>query len=194
MIYRRMIYIKDKKLIQLGQSLVEVLMALGVAAMLLSAITVVVVSSLRNAKFSENQNRASQYALQGMEIIRQIRDEESNLDKYQDTFYCLGEGASLTRRNPGCGANIGKKDIGSDVVLPDIYKREAEIWRPVEEDEKKVAGPSDGNKPCKNDTYYVAVSVSWWDNACSETSDFCHKAKIVSCLAKRVDSQKSLRD
>ena len=185
---------------QLGQSLVEVLVALGVAAMLLSAITVVVVSSLRNAKFSENQNRASQYALQGMEIIRQIRDEKSNLDDLDNDdgpYYCLGDDAILIGRGvTGCGGNIGKRDIGSDVDLPNIYIREAEIYPPEIEDEingEKVAGPYD-NKVCKNDTYYVAVSVSWWDNACSETTNFCHKAKIVSCLAKRSASQKNLGD
>lgn len=157
-----------------GQSLVEVLVSLSIATLVLSAITVGVVYSLRNAQFSKNQNLASQYASQGMEIIRQIRDDKSTLSDYSGD-YCLGQDSKIpVFKEIDCGQNVGPKDIGPTPSSVYIYTREV-----------KIEQPPIGECGSEATTYKVTVKVSWWDNVCGDTSNFCHKVNLVSCLSDR---------
>lgn len=157
-----------------GQSLIEVLLALSIAAIILGAITTAVISSLRNAQFAKNQNLATQLASQGIEIIRGIRDREVSLVNYlaecsQGTC-CLDADGTLEFRF-SCNQNVGTPDVGSG--SPYLYIRTVEIL--------------EGHSGCNaTDTYYVEVSVSWWDNACDNPIDFCHKVKLASCFVKEI--------
>lgn len=161
-----------------GQSLIEVLVSLGLAAVVLSGITVAVVYSLRNAQFSKNQNLSSQYASQGMEIIRQLRDNNSSLSGYSGS-YCLSQDALFPTGQPPCGQNVGQKDIGENPQGIFIYSREVKIEQP-----NPFPTP-----PTECGTAYKAtVTVSWWDNVCVNTSDFCHKVNLVSCLSDRINT------
>lgn len=164
-----------------GQSLVEVLVSLTVAAAVLSAITVGVIYSLRNSQFAKNQNLASHYAAQGMEVVRQIRDDKSTLSSYTNISYCLGQDsmALITISGSGCGQNVGQKDIGPNPQPIYIYSRKVRIDPPSE------ILPTE----CE-DNYKVTVTVSWWDNVCGATSNFCHKVNLISCLS---DRKKALR-
>jgi Tfp pilus assembly protein PilV len=148
-----------------GQSLIEVLLGLTIAGLILGGITIAVISSLRNAQFAKNQNLASQFASQGLEIVREIRDREDsfNLEDKAGT-YCLGGDGELVGTTT-CDLNVG-------TPLPS-YSRKVEI---------EAGGPTNS---CKSDAYYVVVSVSWWDNACQDTNVFCHKVDLASCLVKR---------
>ena len=171
-----------------GQSLVEVLVALSVAAAILSAIAVAVVSSLRNTQYSKNQNLASQYASQGMEIIRQIRDTNTSLSSCSNINYCLDYDLRqpplsacpvyqklVNRPALGCGQNVGTADLGPTPSSIYIYSRGVTIEPPV-------------NSGCGN-SYKVTVTVAWWDNACGDTSKFCHNVNLVSCLSDRATVQ-----
>ena len=151
-----------------GQSLIEVLLGLSIGAIILGAITAAVISSLRNAQFAKNQNLASQFASQGLEIVKQIRDGDNdfNLNNMVGT-YCLGTDGELNT-SPSCGPNIG---------TPATYSRTVRI------DEGDPIGNS-----CETNTYYIVVSVSWWDNACDNTNVFCHEVDLASCLVKRESS------
>lgn len=167
-----------------GQSLIEVLISLSIATAVLSAITVAVVYSLRNTNFSKNQNLATQYAAEGMEVIRQIRDTESSLDGYNGG-YCLPQGATTLNPTPvpPCGQNVGQKDI----IAPTppnvyIYSREVKIEPPPTPPLTSECGSG-------ATTYKVTVKVLWWDNACGDTSNFCHKTHLISCLS---DSKNTL--
>lgn len=163
-----------------GQSLVEVLVSLSIATLVLSAITVGVVYSLRNAQFSKNQNLASQYASEGMEIIRQIRDDKSTLASFTDASYCLGQDSqTLTIRGLGCDQNVGPKDIGPTPSSVYIYKREVNIEPPPAIE-------------CGT-AYKVTVKVLWWDNVCGTSSNFCHKVNVASCLSDRPSPTSTLQ-
>ena len=161
-----------------GQSLVEVLVSLTVAAAVLSAITVGVIYSLRNSQFAKNQNLASHYAAQGMEIIRQIRDDKSTLSSYTNISYCLGQDSISLSIPPvaGCGQNVGQKDIGPNPQPIYIYSRKVRIDQP---------NPLVEENKCEKKNYKVSVIVSWWDNVCGNTSNFCHKVNLISCLSDR---------
>lgn len=162
---------KVKSYSEKAQSLVEVLVSLSIATVVLSAITLAVVYSLRNTQFSKNQNLASQYAAEGMEVIRQISDDKSTLASFTDVSYCLGQDSlTLSSKGLGCGQNVGPKNLGSTNY---IYIREVTIEPPGQETD------------CKTTAYQVTVTVSWWDNVCGQTSNFCHKVNLVSCLPDR---------
>ena len=161
-----------------GQSLVEVLVSLSIAAIVLSGITLAVIYSLRNTQFSKNQNLASQYAAEGIEIMRQLRDSKSSLSGFlgennTSRTSCLPQDSTGPINQPPCGQNVGPKDIGSTNY---IYIREVKI--------EPASSPPDLPTECM-DNYKVTVRVSWWDNACGNTSNFCHKVNLISCLADR---------
>ncbi len=59
---------------QKGQGLLEVLAALTIAMIVLTALSVASINSVRNATFSKNQTIANAYARQAMESVRAYRD------------------------------------------------------------------------------------------------------------------------
>lgn len=79
-----------------GQTLLEVLVALGVGIFILTAMTGAILSSLANAQFSKNQNLATLYSQQGMEIVRDIRNKDWTTFATYNESYCLAKDGSLT--------------------------------------------------------------------------------------------------
>lgn len=143
-----------------GQTLVEALIALGVAIIIISAIVVSVISSLSNAQFTKNQNQANHFAQEGMEIVRGIRN--SNWLSFQalsSTYYCLAANSTtLVFKGTGCSPN---PNVG-------IFVREVNI---------------DHSSPSCIGTSMVTVNVSWSDSKCTDVSNtFCHKVSLASCF------------
>ena len=64
----------QSKLLQAGQTLIEVLVALAGITIIVTSLTVAVITSLNSAEFVKNQNLATQYAQQGMEVMRFMRN------------------------------------------------------------------------------------------------------------------------
>lgn len=62
-----------------GQTLLEVILAIGVACIVLIGLTRAVTVALRNAQFAKNQALATQYAQEGMEKARQLRDQDPDV-------------------------------------------------------------------------------------------------------------------
>lgn len=142
-----------------GQTLVEALIALGVAVTIISAIVVAVVSSLSNAQFTKNQNLANHYASEGMEIVRGLRNASwPAFLSLSSTYYCLAENSkALTLKGvTGCNQNVG------------IFVREVNI---------------EHNSPSCVGTSRVSVYVSWSDGRCANSENaFCHKVDLISCM------------
>lgn len=153
-----------------GQTLIEVLLALGTAVVVLSATVVAVISALNNAQFSKNQNLATQYAQQGMEIMRKMRDSNWAMFSLLSTDqYCLDQNSTeLSGRNrtiQGCagGSSSNGQNIG-------IFARRVDI-----EKDSSLCGGSNQTK--------ITVLVSWSSNKCTDSSNlYCHSVKLVSCL------------
>ncbi len=143
-----------------GQTLIEVLVALGVAVAVLFGITIAVLSSLNNAQFTQNQNLANKYAAQGMELIRQIRDSASSgLSQYLNIYYCLGQDGNLIEKGLTCGQNVG------------VFVREVDL-------EQNSASCSGGTGVLST------VLVSWTDSVCTSSSNiYCHQVKLISCFS-----------
>ena len=144
-----------------GQTLLEALIALAAAVVIISVMSVLVLSSLNNAQFSKNQNQATQYAQQGIEVIKNISQSNwTAFASYTLINYCMPSDNSLSQRVGGsCGQNMG------------IYSREVTINQ-----DSSSCNPSSNNA-------LITASVSWSDSKCTSPTDpYCHKIKIVSCI------------
>lgn len=64
---------------QKGQSLLEVIVAVAVGILVVSALVFATIFSLRNANFAKNQTQATKYAQAGIERVRVGRDRNLNI-------------------------------------------------------------------------------------------------------------------
>lgn len=156
-----------------GQSLLEVLAALGAATIIVTAIVVVIINSLSNTQFSKNQNLASQYAQEGMEVVRHMRDSDYNSFNTLDSLneeYCLDTNETVI--NP---ANIRDRSLnGCSTGLGDPPENVNSFFA------RRVIIRSPGS--CSQGKE-VIVSVLWVDGKCTDSNNlFCHKSEIRSCL------------
>ena len=86
---------------QLGQTLLEALIALATAVVIISAMTVIVLSSLNNAQFSRNQNQATQYAQQGIEFLKNLAQSDwASFKANTQVNYCLSPLSKLPAPAP----------------------------------------------------------------------------------------------
>ncbi len=137
-----------------GQTLIEVLVALGLIGVVATALAGLVVISMGNTGYSKDQNLATQYSQEGIEIVRQKRDSDYPTFRTFSGNYCLNGGSSVL--DPDCTtANVGN------------FLR-------------KVMITQDG---CASNVAKVMVTVSWRDSKCPATNIFCHTSRIMSCLS-----------
>jgi type II secretory pathway pseudopilin PulG len=156
---------------QKGQIMVEALIALGVAVVIIAAITSMIVSALSNAVAARNQDLATQYAKQGMEILRNMSKTDWTKFSLLDTSVtpCLSKGSNEPEVPPpddsnpqkGCGQNIDtfirRVDVNSDAVFLDCGEE---------------------------GSIKAMVTVFWSDNKCRDTNElFCHSVKLESCFS-----------
>lgn len=146
-----------------GQTLIEVLAALGAAVLVVSAVSLSVVNALNNAQYAKNQNTATQYAQEGLDIMREMRNSYfGTFINYSDDTYCLDKDAvaKTPLRIPtgaGCGTNLSP------------FVREVGIERDIN---------------CGASSRKVSVYVSWSDSKCTDpVVRYCHQVHLETCLS-----------
>ena len=72
-----------KSLNSSGQSLLEVIVAFGVATLVLTSLVAAVVVAIRNTRFAKNQALATKLAQEGIEKVRVYRDQTDNWDTFK---------------------------------------------------------------------------------------------------------------
>ncbi len=72
---------------QKGQTIIEVLVSLMIASLMMGALVIAIVISLRNAQFSQNQTQATKLAQEAIEKVRTMRDRDMCI-KLTDTGDC----------------------------------------------------------------------------------------------------------
>lgn len=118
-----------------GQTLIEAVASLGIAALILGTLSIAVINSVKNVTFSKGQNIASNYAQQGLELIRDLRDSDiSTFRQYGNiqgtaVTYCLAKNTSasavLPTKSP---ASPFCDQAGQKIVeLDNTYIREVTI-------------------------------------------------------------------
>ncbi|MCM8787807.1 MAG: hypothetical protein NC935_07160 [Candidatus Omnitrophica bacterium] len=65
-----------------GQTLIEVLFSVGVISVCLVGLTIATTTALRNNRLSKEYTLANKYAEEGLEIVRQQRDQALNWEQF----------------------------------------------------------------------------------------------------------------
>jgi Tfp pilus assembly protein PilV len=140
-----------------GQTLIEVLIALATAVIVVSGITVLAISSLSNVQFTKEQDQATKYAQEGMEVTRGIRNNDYIGFRAYSGYYCLAKGQVTFG---SAVATCAAKNIDN------TYIRSVQI-------QQNACGVNLAN---------VTVSVAWTDTKCPSGA-FCHNSKLTSCFS-----------
>lgn len=161
---------------QKGQTIIEILVALSVASLVVSAIIVAVISSLSGAQYTKNQNQATQYAQQGMEVARQLRDSSYQTFSSLTGTYCLDLTCKLDGSAPACSQ--------SSPCAPNIN---GIFVRQITFTQKSASCSSNGASPIPDPSTYpalVQISVNWSDGKCPSTNLYCHSVILTDCLSQ----------
>lgn len=162
--------------LQAGQTLIEVLAALGAASVVIAAITVAAVTALNNAQFSRDQSQATQYAQEGIETMRNLRDFDiasiSATALPDGNTYCMSQNCTYITSNildKQCGPASGifcNQNVGKFVRSIMVNHNDSTC-----------------NASQTNDVKVTAV-VSWNDSKCTSGSNlFCHQVTLSTCLS-----------
>lgn len=156
--------------------MIEAIVALMTILIIITAIAVVITNGLYNAQFIKNQNEANKYAQQGMELVRNIQQNdlaEFGDTDYQNTTLCIDEATStLTSDTIKCsGINTGK-----------YYNRTITFSQGAEP--CLGIGPTGTALPVTETK--VTVTVAWSSSKCDKTNTFCHKSILQACLPNKV--------
>lgn len=146
-----------------GQSLLEVLTALGVAAIVVVALSVLAVSSLRNAQHARAQAEATKFVNEGIEQVRTVRDQQG-----WNTFSTF----SVTPPNNCYSVNTSSTPWilqGETCGTPPIVGS-TQFTREIQLEDASIDVVSSGclSPPCPGRR--VTVTVSWTDSFGPNTS------------------------
>jgi hypothetical protein len=159
--------IKNEK----GQVIVEALVALGAAVVIIGAIAIMVVTSLNNSELAKNQNLATQYAQQGMEVVRELSETDwaTFSNPAMSGWSCLNNETNTLSKEDVNGINP-PDNSNSCLMENGIFNRRVNIQH------EEVS--------CSNNSK-VLVLVGWNDSKCSTDSAnlYCHNVTVESCFA-----------
>jgi hypothetical protein len=159
-----------------GQTILEVVVALGAGIIVLSAMTIAVVTALNNASQATAESQATQFAQQGIEIVRSMRNTDYATLSTLSGDYCMAASCSALTTQTGtcgfkttsCGTNINNKFI-----------REVSVTQNSSTCLVPGVTPAPGSKQTE-----VTMTVSWSDSKCrDEDNRFCHNVSIDTCLS-----------
>lgn len=153
-----------------GQTLIEVLVALGTGIVVISAIAIAVITSINNLSFGRNQNLATQYAQEGMEIVRRVRNTNSSFGTLGGE-YCLPQGSNTL------SSVVGNCSSPTDCAPPNIsnyFIRRVCITQ-GDSSCNQQGGPT-------NQTTKARVEVFWSDGKCTAVNPYCHSSSLASCF------------
>ena len=105
-----------------GQTLIELLMALGAGVLIVVAIVGGVVMEGKNSQFAKNQNLATRYAQEGIELIRSQRDKlnwSAFYANYSGKPQCIDNGGNFTLMSGNCTPNVGNNFFTRSATFTD---------------------------------------------------------------------------
>ncbi len=159
-----------------GQSLIEALIALGVAVIIITAITIAVISAVGNSDFAKYQNLATTAAQEEMAYVR-------NLSKTDwESFQAGYSGGNLS----GCFCyNTSEKNL-TPTNLEDCFNRASNCTDTSDIFNHYVfinflGRDRYGANKCFASAY-VQTGVSWSDSKCSDALDYCHYVNLDTCI------------
>lgn len=165
---------------QAGQTLIEVLVGLATLVVVIAAITSSVLSSLYDAEFSKSQSLATSYAEQGVEILRNMRNNDIaslSASYLTNPSYCLG--SECTGLVPGTLNQTGPSNYCWTKLSVNCPQNIETFVREVDVNQNSTKCQSS-----TTDDVEANVSVSWSDSKCTDAlSPFCHSISVSTCFS-----------
>lgn len=120
-----------------GQSLIEVIVAIGIVTLVLAGLVSAVTFSLSNSQFARNKALATKYAQEGMEWLRVQRDANwysfNQMSPDSGSLYCMSTlPATVTTLPPGVCNTLVIDDTY------DIFRREVTLTGVVADDRVNI--------------------------------------------------------
>lgn len=165
---------------QQGQTLIEVLIGLAASAIVMSAITFATLTALSNSEFTRNQDLATNYAQQGMELVKNLEAVDYGTFSTLNGAYCLADACTVLDGNP--------TDIGSPCAkmsgnrCPGVLNVHSQFIRTVtvHANDSEAAKCNDGGS---TDNTKVDVTLAWNDQKCTDSNNlYCHTVTLSSCF------------
>ncbi len=156
---------------QAGEILIEALLGLAVAIIIITGLIVALSSSVSNSTFSTNQSQASLIAKEGLDLVKNIKEDNYSSISGKTGNYCFNDSQALV--SIGC-----PEDVKADNIT---FSRQIYISGDGKDYRKNPAGTS----ACSEDgpSVFAASIVSWWDSKCgSNENTKCHKTELNSCF------------
>lgn len=133
-----------------GQSLFELIMSIGVSALIIVAVVALVNNAIQNAAFSKNETQASKYAQAATEWLRGQRDNRI------DTFIA-NSASSWCLTDPQLNDTSwdqGSACLNTDFILDTIFVRQVDFTTTTESGKKIIK---------------AVVTVNWKDSKGTHT-------------------------
>jgi Tfp pilus assembly protein PilV len=112
-----------------GQSLFEVVFALGVIGIVMVGIVALATTSIRNASFSRNQSVATRYMQEGVEWLREQRDLDwDTFRSYAGNTWCLN-GSPLA--SWGAAGGCGGGTISGTIFTREVALSQISVTPPI---------------------------------------------------------------
>lgn len=159
-----------------GQSLLEIVIAIGLALIISTGLVITTVNGLKNSQFSKNQAQATKYAQEAIDQIRTIRDRDYavcgpslSVAKFSDLW--PSDVCSLA-----CTYTLKRSSV--DGYCPGDTS--SPIWLKISPPAQETIG--NFNREIKIETFSanqkkVTVKVSWTDISGN------HESQLVTILA-----------
>lgn len=163
-----------------GQALIEAIIAITVVTAVITAVVAVIITSLSSTNAIKNNDLATNYAQQGIELVRDIKSagfadfvsnyptEQYCLDDYESSPELLDDDVDIDPldpdSDPDCDLETGY-NVGN-------YIRRIYI--------NHLGNDSTGVNVCAEGTF-VSSKVLWNDNKCVGDAN-CHNVEIKTCF------------
>lgn len=175
-----------------GQTMIEVLLALAIGAIIIAGIGKAINTSLSSSQFGKNQSLANQYAQEAMEIVKTLKPTANSycLPKGQTT---LGSG-DTENITTGCSLNVDDLVREVNIQTGDVKKitvtvgwSDSKCYAPAPTPTPRISRPA-GVQSVGNviPTPTAVPTITSCDSAASTSylsSDYCHRVQLVSCYS-----------
>ncbi len=156
---------------QAGEILIEALLGLAITIIIVTGLIVALSSSVSNSTFSTNQSQASLIAKEGLDLVKNIKEDDYSSISGKTGNYCFNDSQDL----------VSGAECPEDVVADNItFSRQIYISSNGKDRRKSPPKPA-----CSEDgpSVFAASIVSWWDSKCgSNENTKCHKIELNSCF------------
>ena len=152
-----------------GQLLLEAVVAMAIVGIIITGIVVALNYSVNNSIISKDQNIATNYAQEGLDIVRNMKDSDFASFAALNGAYCLASGTVPVSGTCNPIGGVGGK-----------FTRQIYVYQ------DGIDGRT-GTRRCTDDpiaaAVFVASVVTWSDNRCTnQASPNCHTAELNSCF------------